>query len=377
MAQAENATVLVDPADSGIYLRMGGVWAWRNSVPDFSETVSAIKKDAGPLIIDGSTLERYDSTLIAYLLALHEWAEETGQRIEWSGLPEDARRLLDLATHVPVQADAERSASPSIGFFENMGKQTVEVVRGAYDVCVFTGAYTEAVGRLLIGRSRMRWRDFWLILQRVGVDALPIVALISFLVGLIIAFLGAVTLKQFAAEFAVAYLVGYGMLREMGAIMTGVIMAGRTGSSFAAEIGSMKVNEELDALRTFGISPVEYLVVPRMLAMVVMMPLLTAFSNVIGIFGGWFVADLLMGLPGNVFFSDLNYVVEMKDLFLGLFKGTVFGYLIATAGCLRGLQCGSGAGAVGVATTRAVVTGITLIIIATAAIDWAATMLGI
>jgi len=166
------------------------------------------------------------------------------------------------------------------------------------------------------------------------------------------------------------------MLREMGAIMTGVIMAGRTGAAFAAEIGSMKVNEELDALRTFGISPIDYLVLPRILAMVFMMPFLTAYANVIGIFGGWLVATFLMGLPGNVFFDDLNYVVGIPDLVLGLIKGTVFGYLVATAGCLRGLQCGSGASAVGVSTTRAVVTSITLIIIATALIDWAAATLG-
>ena len=308
--------------------------------------------------------------------------EATGDRVlkagvGWADLPPDTRRLLELATRVPERADAERGQRRASGLLELVGRMTVEVLRGAYEVCAFTGAYVESGFRLLLGRARFRWRDFWLVTQRVGADALPIVSLISFLVGLIISFLGAVTLKQFAAEFAVAYLVGYGMLREMGAIMTGVIMAGRTGAAFAAELGSMKVNEEIDALRTFGISPVDYLVLPRILAMVVMMPFLTAYANVIGIIGGWIVADLLMGLPGNVFFDDMNFVVGLPDLFLGLFKGTVFGYLVATAGCLRGLQCGSGASAVGIATTRAVVTSITLIIIATALIDWAAATLGI
>jgi phospholipid/cholesterol/gamma-HCH transport system permease protein len=376
MAQAEKATARIDATGQGPHLKLAGEWVWSAPVPLLSEVVDDLAPTGGTVVVDGRGLGGFDSTLTSYLFGLVEWAEKTGCTIEWCAVPEDLQRMLGLAAKVPDRLDAKQTELRR-GLLETVGEQTLDILRGAYSVCVFTGAYTEALGRILIGRSRMRWQDFWQIVQKVGVDALPIVALISFLVGLIISFLGAVTLKQFAAEFAVAYLVGYGMLREMGAIMTGVIMAGRTGSAFAAEIGSMKVNEELDALRTFGVSPIDYLVVPRMLAMVLMMPLLTAFSNVIGIFGGWVVADLLIGLPTHVFFADMNDVVVIGDLLIGLFKGTVFGYLIATAGCLRGLQCGSGAGAVGVATTRAVVTSITLIIIATAAIDWAAAMLGI
>lgn len=376
MAQGENATVQLEPTESALLLRLGGVWSWRAAVPTVTALKPQLEADSGSLAFSTDDLVTHDSTLLAFLLALEEWAAKAGRAVDRAGLPEDVRRLLELATAVPERTGTQAAAPGGNGLFETVGRLTVEVGRGAYEVLTFTGAHSESFGRFLIGRARLRWRDFWQITQRVGVDALPIVTLISFLVGVIISFLGAVTLKQFAAEFAVAYLVGYGMLREMGAIMTGVIMAGRTGAAFAAEIGSMKVNEELDALRTFGISPIDYLVLPRILAMVFMMPFLTAFANVIGIFGGWLVATFLMGLPGNVFFDDLNFVVGIPDLILGLIKGTVFGYLVAAAGCLRGLQCGSGASAVGVATTRAVVTSITLIIIATALIDWAAATLG-
>jgi phospholipid/cholesterol/gamma-HCH transport system permease protein len=377
MAQAENATVEISALADGPRVSLRGDWNWRRPVPAFAALESRLAAMPGRVRVEASALGAHDSTLVAFLLALGEWADKAERPIEWEDLPADTRRLLDLARRVPERADAGRADARRAGLLETVGRETEEALRGAYAVCAFTGAYVEAFGRLLLGRAHFRWRDFWLVTQRVGADALPIVALISFLVGVIISFLGAVTLRQFAAEFAVAYLVGYGMLREMGAIMTGIIMAGRTGAAFAAELGSMKVNEELDALRTFGISPVEHLVLPRILAMLVMMPFLTAYANVIGIFGGWLVADLLMGLPGGVFFDDLNYVVGPWDLFLGLFKGTVFGYLVATAGCLRGMQCGAGASAVGVATTRAVVTGITLIIMATAVIDWVAATLGI
>jgi phospholipid/cholesterol/gamma-HCH transport system permease protein len=188
----------------------------------------------------------------------------------------------------------------------------------------------------------MRWKDFWAILQDVGPNALPIVALISFLVGIIIAFLGAVVLARFGAEFAIAYLVGYGMLREMGAIMTGVIMSGRTGAAFAAQLGSMKVNEEIDALKTLGIPPVEFLVLPRMVTMILMMPVLTIFADLIGIFGGYLVAVGMMGVPSGQFFSRMDFVVSANDVCLGLVKSMVFGAIVATSGCFAACSARAG-----------------------------------
>jgi phospholipid/cholesterol/gamma-HCH transport system permease protein len=241
----------------------------------------------------------------------------------------------------------------------------------------FTGEVAAGFMRLLRSPARLRWRDFWSVVQSNSSGALPIVTLISFLVGLIIAFLGAVTLRRFGAGYYVSYLVGFGMLREMASLMTGIIMAGRTGAAFAAELGTMKITEEVDALETFGLSPVDHLVLPRVLGIFVTMPLLTVYSMFIGILGGLIVAVTLLDLTTTQFVGGLLTPITLADGLLGVFKGTVFGLIIGVAGCMRGMQTGSDAGAVGRSATSAVVTGITLIILANAVIDWMAALLEI
>jgi phospholipid/cholesterol/gamma-HCH transport system permease protein len=223
----------------------------------------------------------------------------------------------------------------------------------------------------------MRGRDFWVVVQSNSSRALPIVSLIALLTGVIISFLGAVVLRRFGAGYYVSYLVGYGMLREMAALMTGIIMAGRTGAAFAAELGSMKITEEVDALRTLGISPVDHLVVPRVLGLFVMMPFLTIYAAFVGIMGGLLVAVSILDLSATQFFGGLLTAVTLSDGLLGVFKGTVFGLIIGLAGCMKGMQTGSDASAVGRASTSAVVVGITLIIAANAFIDWLAVVLDI
>jgi phospholipid/cholesterol/gamma-HCH transport system permease protein len=213
------------------------------------------------------------------------------------------------------------------------------------------------------------------VVQSNSSGALPIVTLIAFLVGVIIAFLGAVVLRRFGAGYYVSYLVGFGMLREMAALMTGIIMAGRTGAAFAAELGSMKISEEIDAFRTLGVSPIDHLVLPRMLGLFAMMPLLTVYAAFVGITGGLIVSVSLLDLSPTQFVGGLLTVVTLSDGLLGLFKGTVFGLLIGLAGCMKGMQTGTDAGAVGRAATSAVVLGITLIIAANAVIDWLAALL--
>jgi phospholipid/cholesterol/gamma-HCH transport system permease protein len=239
----------------------------------------------------------------------------------------------------------------------------------------FTGEVADGFFRLIRRRARMRWRDFWVVVQSNGSGALPIVTLIAFLVGVIIAFLGAVVLRRFGAGYYVSFLVGYGMLRELGALMTGLIMAGRTGAGFAAELGSMKITEEIDALQTLGVSPVEHLVLPRTLAITLMMPLLTIYADVVGILGGLLVAITMLDLTPTQFVGGLLTVVTLPDALLGVFKGGVFGVIIGVAGCMKGIRAGSDAGAVGRAATSAVVLGITLIIVANALIDWLAALL--
>jgi len=218
----------------------------------------------------------------------------------------------------------------------------------------------------LRGRAYFRRSDLALILQDCGAQALPIVSLISFLVGLILAFMGAVQLQQFGAQTFVANLVGLGMSREMGAMMVGIIMAGRTGAAFAAQLGTMRVNEEIDALTTMGISPMDFLVLPRMLALVVMLPLLCLYADLLGILGG-----LVVGV-GMLDLGLVQYVVQTRealapmDFVLGLIKSAVYGALVAIAGCLRGMQCGNSSAAVGTAATSAVVTSIVWIVVASA-----------
>lgn len=296
-------------------------------------------------------------------------ADDKGIEIAWESFPEQLRRVHQLRRNLNRRADAIAVTRP--GMLEAVGLWAIRQVQGACDVAHFTGLWVLALLRLVRGKSFFPLPEFWRVLRSVSTQALPIVSLISFLVGLIISFLGAVVLQQFGAEFAVAYLIGFGMLREMGALMTAIILAGRTGAAYAAQIASMKVNEEIDALETFGISSMDYLVLPRLLALFIMMPLLTVYANVVGVFGGYVVAEVMMDVPAAIFFTEMRNVVDANDFFLGIFKAGVFGLLVGTAGCLRGLQSGAGADAVGEAATRAVVTGITLIIIANAIINWA------
>jgi phospholipid/cholesterol/gamma-HCH transport system permease protein len=251
----------------------------------------------------------------------------------------------------------------------------MDVYDESVDILAFVGRAVQSLLGLVTARVRMRWRTFGVALQSSTSSALPIVTVISLLVGLIIAFLGAVVLRRFGADYYVSYLVSYGMLRELGALMTAIIMTGRTGAAFAAEIGSMKIAEEIDALKTLGISPIDFLVTPRLLAIVIAMPLLTVYANLLGILGGLSVATTMLDLSTTQFFTGLLEPVVLSDALVGIVKSVVYGSIIGIAGCMRGMQTGNDASAVGQATTSAVVTGIILIVLANAVIDWAAAVL--
>jgi phospholipid/cholesterol/gamma-HCH transport system permease protein len=225
------------------------------------------------------------------------------------------------------------------------------------------GEATIAFGRFVVGKAKFRRTDLWLTIQQCGADALPIVSLISFLVGMILAFVGAVQLALFGAQIYIANLVGIAMAREMGAIMTAIIMAGRTGAAFAAQIGTMQVNEEVDALTTMGISPMEFLVLPRMLALIVMMPLLCLYSDLVGILGGFVVGTGMFDISFTQYMEQTRLALNLTHFSIGVFKSAVFGVVVAIAGCLRGMESGRSASAVGDAATSAVVTSIVLIIV--------------
>jgi phospholipid/cholesterol/gamma-HCH transport system permease protein len=245
-----------------------------------------------------------------------------------------------------------------------VGAATLATWEGTREALAFFGEATFATGRLLTGRARFRLSDFLLVVQGVGAAALPIVTLISVLVGMILAFVGAVQLERFGASIYVADLVAIAMVREMGCIMTGIIMAGRTGSGFAAEIGTMKVTQELDALTTLGLPPMDFLVMPRMLALSLMMPLLCVYADVLGIIGGALVGIGMLDVTLAQYVNETRNAVTLTSYSVGIGKSFVFGVLVAIAGCLRGVQCGKSSSAVGDAATSAVVTSIVLIVVA-------------
>ena len=348
-------------------LSLAGAFDMSQGCAKTSEAETLLAQSPTAVRYEAATLGTWDGSLVAALNSFEKIAKAHDLTPDRSLLPQQLRSLLEMADTGKAAAAVEKVPCDPIS---RVGMRTTRAWNDMLDSLDFAGMVVLALIKLARGRSKMRRRDFWEVMQSVSIDALGIVMLISFLVGLIIAFLGAVVLKRFGAEFAIAYLVGYGILREMGAIMTGVIMAGRTGAAFAAQIGSMKVSEEIDALKTLGIPPMDFIVLPRLLALVLMMPVLTIFADAVGLFGGYLVAVMMMGVPSGQFLTGLNFVAGPNDFGLGLFKAMVFGVLIAGAGCLRGLQCRASADAVGVAATKAVVMGITLLIVANAIIDW-------
>jgi phospholipid/cholesterol/gamma-HCH transport system permease protein len=285
--------------------------------------------------------------------------------VDRSGLPDGIRRLLNLAEAVPERQGAGRGAAREL-IFARIGKGAIAVVTEVGNMLEFLGGAFLAFLGLFRGRAGFRVSDLALLLQECGAQALPIVTLISFLVGAILAFIGAVQLQQFGAQIFVANLVGLAMALEMGAMMTAIIMSGRTGAAFAAQLGTMRVNQEIDALTTLGISPMEFLVVPRMLALVLMVPLLTIYANLMGMLGGAAISATMLDISLPMYFHQTREALTLKYFAQGLIKSTVYGVIIALAGCMRGMQSGRSAAAVGEAATSAVVTSIVGIIVASA-----------
>lgn len=342
--------------------------------------------DQAPNRYDCGTLRRFDSTLPAFLLArLREsgkvesprsaQGKPAGSLPPLEGLPPNLRGLMELALAVPEDMGT-KAQSPPASDLKKLGKLSLKVWASLLSVAEFTGQSVLAMGRLVTGRAHFRARDFWMVLQECGPSALPIVTLISFLIGLILAFVGNVQLASFGASLYVADLVGIAMVREMGVVMTAIIMSGRTGAAFAAHLGSMKANEEIDALKTFGFDPFDFLVLPRMLALILMMPLLTIYANLVGILGGMLVGASV-GIPPVLYWNETLSAVNPTNASLGVIKSIFFGAAIALSGCLQGLHAGNSSAAVGQATTRAVVAAITSVIILDSAFAAIFTVLGI
>jgi len=366
------------PFEDALLIRLAGDWKLEDDLPSASNVERQLEGEpqVQRITFDTKDLHDWDSGLLTYLIHVIKQSSIRNIGVDRKGLPEGVQRLLSLASAVPERTGVRRATAPT-PLLERFGEAAITFWRENLAMIEFVGEVFVAFLKMLVGKAQFRRADLFLIIQESGAEALPIVSLISLLVGLILAFIGALQLKMFGAQIYVASFVGIGMSRVMAAVMTGVIMAGRTGASFAAELGTMQVNEEIDALITLGISPMEFLVLPRVLALSLMMPLLCLYADLISMLGGLIVGVGVLDLNFTEYYNQTQQAVKLHDVWIGLFSSLVFGVLVALAGCLRGMQSGRSASAVGEATTSAVVAGIVSITVATAIITVVCNVLGI
>jgi phospholipid/cholesterol/gamma-HCH transport system permease protein len=350
-----------------LLIRLAGKWKTGIGLPKQERVLEELEND--PEIrrvrFDTSELTQWDTGLLVFLVEVNRLAGKRKIKVDKEDLPQGIRRLFELASAVPEQADTGRSEKTS-SWLDLIGSRIQKWGNDTLRLFEFIGNLFLSFTGIFYGKVRLQRTDFFLILQECGPRALPIITLISILVGLILAFVGAIQLRMFGAQIYVADLVGLGMAREMGAMMPAIVMAGRTGAAFAAQLGTMRVNEELDALITLGISPIDYLVLPRIIALTLMMPLLCIYANLMGILGGALVGVFMLDISPLAYYIQTREAVPLIHFAVGIIKSIVFGLLVAVAGCMRGMECGQSAGAVGEATTRAVVTAIVWIIISDA-----------
>jgi phospholipid/cholesterol/gamma-HCH transport system permease protein len=366
------------PFPGGLIVHLIGDWKLGNKLPSIKDIENEFDNEPPiqKLSFDTDGLGQWDSGFIVFLNRIIGLCKARKVDVTHDDLPGGVLDLIQLAASVPERVDARKvSLNPSI--FTRTGDRAIKLWGSTLDTLAFVGETLIAFLKLFTGKARFRWSDLLLIIQESGAQALPIVSLISLLVGLILAFVGSIQLRMFGAQIYIADLVAIAMARAMGAIMTGIIMAGRTGASFAAGIGSMQVNEEIDALKTAGLPPMEFLVLPRIIALALMMPLLTLYADLMGILGGMIVGVGGFDIGIREYYNETKGALTLTTIGIGLFSSFVFGILISIAGCLRGMQCGRSASAVGNATTSAVVTSIVSIIIATAIITIGCDILGI
>ena len=360
-----NATLSVTESNQDVLaVSLSGDWLLGRELPDSGAVLNRLEQTPKPATVtfDSEQLGEWDTGLVKALIAINRGAAANGIEMDTSGLPTGAQRLLALAFAVEERKGARRVFKDK-GFLEQVGENVQEGLANARELLTFTGDLVLSCGRFLRRKATYQRSDFWQFIQEAGAEAFPIVSLICFLIGMIFAFVGVMQLNLFGAGIYTADLVAVAMIREMSAIMTGIIMAGRTGAAYAAQIGTMKVNEEVDALTTLGMHPIDYLVTPRVFALIVMMPLLALYGSIMGIIGGALVGIAMLDVTLLQYASQTVESVHLNSLFGGLFKSIVYGILVALAGCQQGMACGNSALAVGQSTTKAVVMGIVLIVV--------------
>ena len=313
---------------------------------------------SGNLTFDLEGLTALDLNGSAQILRFREQAAKSGGQVSFEKLDEKFKAIFDLASQALESPMGDRPARPS--FFEEIGQTLVSLKNDAVNLTTFTGELAAEFGRLIIRPASIRWTNVLSVAETAGVNSTPIVSLVSFLVGLIIAFQAAMLLKMFGIEIFVADMVGVSVVRELGPLITAIVLAGRSGSAFSAELGAMKAAEEVDAITTMGLSPVRELATPRVLASVLTTPVVTLIAVFMGIMGGSLVL-LAMGYSMTVYWTEAIERVSMASFLIGVFKSFIFGFTVAGIGCQRGLAAGDGPGAVGQATTSGVVTNIVVI----------------
>jgi phospholipid/cholesterol/gamma-HCH transport system permease protein len=325
------------------------------SAPALRARVEELLRDAPrELDFDLAGVEEMDGSAVAVLLALRAALARRGTEVRLTGAADGVARLVDLyaaaAEHAPP---AKTAASP--GALDQIGRETLALVDGLHTQLDYLGSLLDAFVRALRRPANVNWADVGRIMERAGADGFPIVVMITFLVGMVTAFQAIVQLKQFGADIFVADLVALSVTRELGPLMTAIIVAGRSGAAFSAEIGTMSVSEEIDALKTLGLSPYGFLVYPRIIALVVVVPLLTVIGDLCGILGGVFVSMLRLDITISAYFQRTQQVLDLWDVGSGVLKSVVFGWAIALVACQRGLATRGGAAGVGISTTSAVV----------------------
>jgi phospholipid/cholesterol/gamma-HCH transport system permease protein len=355
LSRAEDGTVVV---------HLGGDWRLGHASLATENLLKELSKPPKPrkLVFDAEGLGYWDSSLLTFIENLNDLSRLGSIEQDRAGLPPGVQRLLHLAEAVPEKEGARGGGEQRQHLLARIGTAAINVASQSGEFLDFLGRVTIAFVQLFRGKARFRRSDLMIAIQDCGASALGIVSLISYLVGVILAFMGAVQLQQFGAQIYVADLVAIGVTRDMGAMMTAIIMAGRTGAAFAAALGTMKVTQEIDALSTMGISPLEFLVMPRVIALVIMMPLLCLYSDFVAILGGTTIGVGMLGIGFGTFLREAAHAITMTDVIGGLVKGTTYGALIAVSGCLKGFQCGNSSSAVGDAATQAVVLSIVLVV---------------
>ena len=376
-----SAQVVLVPAKDALRMELRGIWRITARTPTWIgydtialSTLASLTTAPQPTLQpDTSGVTAWDTSLILFLRDARRWCAANNARFDDTALPETIRRMTAAMRDAPVRPVDPKHRQLLV---TAAGNATLSALRDLAQFTQFLGACVLSAISLIRRPKCFRWRDCFYEMQRCGAMALPIVGVISFLVGVILAYIGAIVLRQYGGDIYIADLVGLAMVREMGAMMTGIIIAGRTGGAFAAQIANMKANEEIDALVTFGISPIDFLVIPRLVALAVMLPLLSLYANALGILGGMTVGLAVLKIPPPAYWIEMQTILTLSDITTGLVKAFTYGIIIGLAGCLRGLQARRDAAGVGEAATSAVVTAMLYIIISCAVYEVIFNILG-